>query len=134
MKHGDRERAPHDETSSVKEEFAAYLPHIRRRWLEEQERWAERRDEAWGVARRIAVLLQERFEADRVIAFGSLVRMDRFDDHSDIDLAVSGIPPEQFFKAWSAAAALSPFALDLVDLADCSPALRLVIDQEGVAL
>jgi len=119
---------------SGEEEFAAYLPHIRRRWQEQQAAWQKRQGEAWGIARQAAVLLRTRFAAQEVIAFGSLVHPGHFDDRSDIDLAVSGIPADSFFRAWADAVAASPFELDLVDLADCSPALRQVIAQEGVAL
>lgn len=119
---------------SPKEEFAAYLPHIRRRWLAQQAAWERRQEEAWTAARRAAVLLRTRFAAEKVIAFGSLVHPGHLTERSDIDLAVSGIPPVAFFKAWAAAGDCSPFELDLVDLADCSPALRDLIEQEGVPL
>jgi len=117
-----------------KEEFAAYLPHIRRRWLVHQASWRLRQEEAWAVARQIAALLRADFTASQVIAFGSLVYPGRFDDRSDIDLAVSGILAGDFFRAWAAAGAACPFDLDLVDLGDCSPALQKIIVQEGVAL
>jgi len=116
------------------EEFATYLPHIRRRWLEQQAARRKRQEEAWAVARQMATLLRIRFAAQEIIAFGSLVYPGRFDDRSDIDLAVSGIPAGGFFRAWAAAGAIGPFELDLVDLADCSPTLRDVIAQEGVPL
>jgi predicted nucleotidyltransferase len=90
-----------------------------------------RRDAAWESARRIAALLRARYNATQVIAFGSLVHPERFDERSDIDLAVAGIPPEVFFGAWAAAGADCAFSLDLVDLGDCSPALRELIAREG---
>jgi predicted nucleotidyltransferase len=116
------------------EEFAAYLPHIRRRWLARQEAGERRRAQAWQAAREVAALLRDRFDAQRVVAFGSLVRPGLFSERSDVDLAVSGIPPRAFFKAWAAAADVCPCELDLVDLADCSEALRRLIEEEGVEL
>jgi predicted nucleotidyltransferase len=116
------------------EEFAAYLPHIRRRWRARQEAGERRREEAWEAARQVAVLLRDRFSAQRVVAFGSLVHPGFFSERSDVDLAISGIPPGAFFKAWAAAGAGCPFELDLVDLRDCSPALRRLIEEEGVEL
>jgi predicted nucleotidyltransferase len=120
--------------ASPEEEFAAYLPHIRRRWLAQRERGERCREEAWEAACEVAALLRTRFGARRVVAFGSLVHPDFFSARSDIDLAVSGIPPAAFFKAWAAAGDACPFALDLVDLHDCSPALRRLIMEEGVEL
>jgi predicted nucleotidyltransferase len=122
------------ERMSGAEEFATYLPHVHRRWLAQQAAWKRRQEEAWAVARQIAAILRSQFAAREVVAFGSLVHPGRFDDRSDIDLAVSGIPPAAFFRAWAAAGASCPFELDLVDLADCSPALRDLIEGEGVPL
>jgi predicted nucleotidyltransferase len=116
------------------EEFASYLPAIRRRWLADQETARQRQTATWEAARQAASLLRIRFGAQKVIAFGSLVRSGRFSERSDIDLAVSGIPPVEFFRTWDAVASSCPFDLDLVDLADCSPALRDLLEQEGVAL
>jgi predicted nucleotidyltransferase len=120
--------------ASALDEYAAYLPHIRRRWQAQQAAWQARQREAWSAAHEVAGLLRERFAAEQVIAFGSLVHPGRFTDRSDLDLAVSGIPKARFFAAWAAAMLSSAFELDLVDLADCSPALRDLIEREGVAL
>jgi len=116
------------------EEFAAYLPSVRRRWLAEQAAAEGRREEAWAAARDVATLLRVRFGAERVVAFGSLVRPGFFSEGSDVDLAVSGVPAAAFFKAWATAGDVCPFELDLVDLRDCSPALRLLIEEEGIDL
>jgi len=132
----DESRAGATPTKDVppEEEFASYLPHIRRRWLARQEAGERRRAEAWKAAREVAALLRIRFAAERVVAFGSLVRPGVFSEHSDVDLAVSGILPAVFFKAWAAAGDACPFELDLVDLRDCSPALCRLIEEEGVEL
>ena len=114
--------------------YAAYLPHLRRRWQAQQAEWQRRQQEAWSAARQVAGILYEQFGARQVIAFGSLLRPGRFDDRSDIDLAVAGIPAARFFRAWATAGASCPFELDLVDLADCAPTLRDHIKQEGVQL
>ena len=79
-------------------------------------------------------LLRARYYATQVIAFGSLAHPERFDQRSDIDLAVAGIPSHAFFGAWAAAGADCAFSLDLVDLGDCSPAFRELIPREGKPL
>lgn len=114
--------------------YEAYLPHLRRRWLARQAEWQRLQQEAWSSARQVAGILYQQFGARQVVAFGSLLRPGRFDDRSDIDLAVAGIPAAHFFRAWAAAGAGCPFELDLVDLADCAPTLRVHIEQEGVLL
>lgn len=121
-------------TQVVEAEYAAYLPGLHRHWLNEQVARQGRYQAAWAAARAAAALLYSRFGAQQVLAFGSLVHPDLFDMHSDIDLAVTGISASQFFKAWAAVGAQCPFDLDLVDLADCSPALHKLIVHEGAAL
>jgi predicted nucleotidyltransferase len=117
------------------EQYAAYLPQIRQRWLAEQASWTDRRQRAWHTARRIAALLRADFGAEQVIAFGSLTDSGPFDERSDIDLAVSGIAAADFFTAYAQAMLLSPeFKLDLLDLADYPPQLRADIVARGMEL
>ena len=115
-------------------EFATYLPHIRRRRLEEQAGWKQRRTKGWEKALRAAAVLRGH-GALRVVAFGSLVRTGRYDDRSDIDLAEEGIAADEFWRAFAEASRVAEdFELDVVDLACCEIALRNVILQEGVPL
>jgi predicted nucleotidyltransferase len=89
---------------------------------------------ATGVARRIAKELVERFGAKSVMLFGSLAR-GGYSQWSDIDLAVWGIPPVEFFKAVSFATGFSEtWKVDLVDGEDCSRGLQDVILKEGIEL
>ena len=81
---------------------------------------------ALALATRCAQILQDRFRARRVIPFGSVVGQGTWHPGSDLDLAVEGIPPEQFFQAWAALRELLPPGLDvdLVDLEQAGEALR----------
>jgi predicted nucleotidyltransferase len=89
---------------------------------------------ATGVARSIAKELVERFGAKKVMLFGSLAR-GGYSQWSDIDLAVWGIPPVEFFKAVSFATGFSEtWKVDLVDGEDCSKGLQDVILKEGIEL
>jgi len=90
--------------------------------------------EAARVARSIAKELIERFGAKKIILFGSLAR-GGYSRWSDIDLAVWGIPPVDFFKAVSFATGFSKkWKVDLVDGEDCSKGLHDVILREGIEL
>jgi len=82
--------------------------------------------EALALVARCAHVLQHRFGARRVIPFGSVVGHGTWHSGSDLDLAVEGIAPEQFFRAWAAVRALMPpgVEVDLVDLEHTSEALR----------
>ena len=95
----------------------------------------ERYKEAWQVAARAAAILKERYDARKVVAFGSLVDLSRFTRWSDVDLAAWGIPDDCFYAAVGAVTGLSAeFKIDLVDPEDCRDSLRRAIESEGVEL
>jgi predicted nucleotidyltransferase len=85
-----------------------------------------RRQQALQSAEACIALLKNRFGARRVILFGSLAGQGVWHSHSDIDLAVEGVDPADFFKAYAACADLLPrgLELDLVPLESASPELR----------
>jgi len=67
--------------------------------------------------------------AREVYVFGSAAR-GTFREGSDVDLAVSGLPPEVFFKAMGRAGDALGRDLDLVDLDDDTPFTRY-LKEEG---
>ena len=101
----------------------------------DQRQATERWQQAWEVARTLARLLREKFGATRVVAFGSLTDRAWFGPWSDIDVAAWGIPAERFYGAVAAATGLSSvFEVDLVDPEGSRPAVRRVIEREGLDL
>jgi predicted nucleotidyltransferase len=86
----------------------------------------ERREKALAAAKACAELLKTRFGAKRVIIFGSLVGHGPWHDRSDIDLAVEGLAPADYFRALSACYELLPrgMELDLVPMEDAYPEMR----------
>ena len=60
------------------------------------------------------------FGATDVYLFGSVAK-GTDNEHSDIDLAVSGIPPEKFFEAMGSAINAIKKEFDLVDLDEKNP-------------
>lgn len=61
--------------------------------------------------------------AEAVYIFGSAARR-QMHATSDVDFAVSGLPPEQFFPALSAASRILDRAIDLIDLDEVTPFTR----------
>ena len=113
------------------EELRQYQPNRNPPKRSGTERW----EQAWKVARLAAHRLREVFGARRVVAFGSLAHRDWFSAWSDIDLAAWGIPDDEFYRAVASVTGLSAdFEIDLVDAESCRPALRRVIEREGVDL
>lgn len=117
------------------EAMARYRRTARARELMRQRESEDRRQMAWAVAQRAARLLREAFGATRVIAFGSLAHGAWFEPASDIDLAVEGVPPDAFWRAWAALDRLDPtFEIDLVPLESAPERLRDEIIGQGVLL
>lgn len=104
--------------------------------IEEEKRELENRyNEFWDIAREIAFLLKEKYGAKRVWVFGSLTKKEMFNQWSDIDIAVDGIPNEVFYKAVGEATSISyDCKVDIVDILDCSLSLRESILKEGIEL
>jgi uncharacterized protein len=92
-----------------------------------------RKVEALDVARKAAHLLRKNFGAKRVLLFGSLAREEWFGPWSDIDLAAQGILAESFYSAVAWVTGLSAsFRIDLIDMDECRPTLRKVMEEEGI--
>ena len=119
-------------------DFRSYVEAWRRRLAAEREREAELAREAWAEAERLARWLREKAGAREVWAFGSLALSRRgertFHERSEIDLAVRGIPPADFYTVYGRLLMESRFPLDLVDLDDAPAALREAVLREGVPL
>ena len=116
-------------------EMAAYRQAARQRHRAEKEYLHIRRQRAWELARQAARLLEEQFNAERVVLFGSLAHEGRFNCWSDVDIAAWGIRPEDTWRALGAVMDLdSEIEVNLVDMACCRPAIKAVIEREGVDL
>jgi uncharacterized protein len=117
------------------EQMAVYRRTARRREAERQRAAAARRERAWLVAAQAADVLKKQFGAERVVAFGSLVDNGRFRADSDIDLAVYGIEPTLYLKAWHVVDELAPdIDIDLVDMAVAKEWVHQVLVERGVDL
>ena len=64
--------------------------------------------------------------ATQVFIFGSAARGELRPD-SDVDLAVTGLPPQVYFSAVSKASDLLGRPVDLVDLDDSTPLVRYLL-------
>jgi len=83
-------------------------------------------------AREIANFLHQKYSPARIVAFGSIVHPEIFSLHSDIDLAVDGIPWPDYLHAWDDVEDLTTeFKVDLIDVGIVSDRMRQRIEQEG---
>ncbi len=87
-----------------------------------------------GEARRLGKLLVERFGAQSVWLFGSLAWGNELTPETDIDLAVQGMPAENFYKALNFLEHETEFPVDLIDLDTAPKQLRERVLAEGKPL
>ena len=87
---------------------------------------------AWNDTKKIASILKEKYGAEKVIVFGSLLKKNKFHKRSDIDLAVKGIEDHIFYEAYGKIIGeYTDFEVDLIDMKDCKKSLLKVIKEEG---
>ncbi|MCL4487614.1 MAG: nucleotidyltransferase domain-containing protein [Chloroflexi bacterium] len=116
------------------EQMRIYKRTARERQARDEQQMQVRRQAAWDAARQAARWLKDKYGATRVIAFGSLAHGAWFHARSDIDLAVVGLSPDNYFPAWASLDHLDiPFEIDLVRYETAPPQLRVSIDA-GVEL
>lgn len=88
----------------------------------------------WTVAEKAASLLRQRFSADKILVFGSLLRPENFDELSDVDIAARGIADSDFLRAVAAVTALdNEITVDLIQIEQASPSLSRQVE-EGVEI
>ena len=89
-------------------------------------------DELRRSIQKTAKVLRQ-FGAREVYTFGSAAE-GVLRPASDIDIAVSGIPPRLFFRAMSKAGDTLSMPLDLIDLDEDTPFTRYLREKGGLAL
>lgn len=93
----------------------------------------QRQQRGWEVARQCTQILKEQFGVQRVVLFGSMLTPEYMTWHSDIDLAVWGLPEKDYFRAWAAIDRGHEFAVDLVEVQKAKPHILKAIEK-GIEL
>ena len=109
-----------------------YILTAKRRSQNRLEKLEQRRSQGMEVARKAAHLLKRDFGAERVVLFGSALGKG-FNESSDLDLAVWGLPDSLYFKAIAQLDGLDGFAIDLVEAQHAPPYIVEAI-QQGLEL
>ncbi|WP_203427667.1 nucleotidyltransferase family protein [Rippkaea orientalis] len=93
----------------------------------------QRQEKGLEIAKKSADLLKQKFGVKRVVLFGSMLNPEEISPHSDIDLAVWGLPSHAIFKAGAAIERGHEFNIDLVEASSAKPHIRQAIEQ-GIEL
>ena len=115
--------------------LAEYRSGWRNYKKEEERQLAQRYRLANDKVRQVATHLKQTYNC-KVILFGSLLREENFMEHSDIDIAVSGLNSQvNFWKLYSEVMdILAPFDFDLVELENIETEVKEYIQKGGVEL
>lgn len=82
-----------------------------------------------------AEALKERFSVRRVVLFGSLAHAAWYMADSDIDLAVEGLAPEDYWRAWKLVEEIvQERPVDLIEIELASDSLCQAIERHGIEM
>jgi len=117
------------------EQMAMYRASAQQRWQDKRDRLYHRQQLGLAVARQASDLLKQRFHVQKVMLFGSMCSPDSVHERSDVDLAVWGLNPREYFRAVGQLQALHPnISVDLVEVESAAPRLLREIEASGVEL
>lgn len=94
----------------------------------------QRQKKGLELAKKCANFLKEKYGVTKVVLFGSLLDYEQMTPHSDIDLAVWGLPEKDHFKAVGFLLEIADnFSIDLVEIQHARSYILSAINQ-GVEL
>ncbi|MBM4329813.1 MAG: hypothetical protein FJ117_01085 [Deltaproteobacteria bacterium] len=105
-------------------------------WKERQKEENRRRQFAIKKAKAVAKTLKEKYQAEEVILFGSLIwRPDFLWIGTDIDLIVRGLEDQRYFEILADISLISyPFHVDLIPYEKAWPSIKNRALKEGLRL
>lgn len=113
-------------------DYAAAVRFLETRDLRCRRSRRELFERATEDCRRIVEMIVAKHRPRRVYQWGSLLDPDRFDESSDIDVAVEGLTDAREFLALQAEAmAMTQLPLDLIELEYAEPRHRASIVERG---
>jgi len=96
---------------------------------------AQEREQLLARVKEAVVELKKRFSIRRVVLFGSLAHRDWYVPDSAIDLAVQGLDPRFYWKAWGLVEdIIATHPVVLIDIDTARESLKQVIERDGVEL
>lgn len=78
------------------------------------------RKDALKIAEGLKEILIKEFRVKKVVLFGSVLEKGCFEEDSDIDIAVEGLPKKDYFSALARLMSEGPFEIDLKPIEDVS--------------
>ena len=121
----------------TREEWQPYIDAVRQRPIPPKPNPVQQRQRERLMARvrEVSDALKARFGVRRVLFLGSLSKAEWFGPDSDVDLAVEGLAPEDFWEAWRVAEEIiAERPVDLVEIETAKKSVSQAIHRYGVEL
>ena len=121
----------------TREEWRHYVEAASRRSepLEVRPEEEEAREQLLARVHKAAAMLKVHFAVWRVVLFGSLAHAAWFIPNSDVDLAVEGLAPKDYWQAWKMVEeVISDRPVDLIEIEAAGKSLRRAIERYGIEL
>lgn len=116
------------------EQMTDYRQGAQRRRAQEEQNQRIRHHKGIQLAHVAAQHLKAVYHVQRVVLFGSFVH-GRIHAQSDIDVAVWGLDPGLYWRAWGSLDRLSDeYCFDLAEIDQVDEVIRAAIEREGVEL
>ena len=105
-------------------------------WKKREKEEKRRKNLAIKKAKSVAKTLKEKYQAEEIILFGSLIwRPDFLWRGTDIDLMVKGLQAERYFEVLADVSEIShPFHVDLIPFEKAWPNIKKRVLKEGLRL
>jgi predicted nucleotidyltransferase len=117
-------------TEEIKQEMIAEVLATRANHEQFLLEMRQRQKEGLEVAKKCANFLKQKYGVTKVVLFGSLLNHEQMTYHSDIDLAVWGLPEKDYFKAVGFLLEISGnFSIDLVEVQNARECILSAINQ-----
>lgn len=102
---------------------------------QKQEKLKAERFNLWQQAKedceKIIKIIIDKYQAKRIIQWGSLLKLKHFSEASDIDLAVEGIEAIKFLQMLKEVEDLTDFSLDLIRWENLDSSFQKIILMKG---
>jgi uncharacterized protein len=93
------------------------------------------RDELLNLVNQAANMLKQKYNAGKIVLFGSLAHKAWFNENSDVDLAVDGLTSDDYWQAWREVEdIITDRRIDFVDISDIADPIKDIIESEGIEL
>lgn len=116
------------------DEYQPYVQAWKRRFESIRQTKARLARQAREEAKAIGRLLGDRFGVETVYLIGSALDDERFDEGSDLDIAVEGLEARRYWSAVAAIEEMTRFPFDLIDLETAGKSMVERVRNEGLVL